>query len=707
MRRLLGIALALLAGPVFAQGQPVLAQGTATLVADTMTATEDGRLTADGNVEAYYDGTTLSAAGLVYDRNAGNLTIEGPILIRDPAGTIVSADAAELDPQLRNGILRGARLVLDRRLQLAAVQIDRREGRTTTLTGAAATSCQVCGLGPPLWDIQASRVVHDEVERQIYFDDARFRIRGVPVVWLPWLRLPDPTNTRASGLLIPAIRTSAELGYGLQIPYFLALGPSRDVTITPYLATRTRTIDVQYRQAFARGEIGFSGGVGRDQVEGWDLRGFGLLRGRFDIGTGTVLSFSGLAISDEDYLSDHGLSDDDRLESTLALTRVVDRSVLEADLRYYRSLREDEVEGSLPPIVGRLDWNRRIAARGGTLTLEVGADAFERWTDGTGEASRDMARISAAAGWQREWVLAAGLLADVEGRLALDAYGVRDDPEAEQALTRATPAAAVTLRWPLLRARSGGGDLIEPIVSLGWSAPLGERPPNEDSQLVEFDEANLHALTRQPGEDGEEAGGRLSYGVAWTRQGAGASTTLALGRLVRTDESDASDASGLEGLASDTLLSARVDMGRGVSLAARTLLDGGLVTGLDYGKSEARLAWAVQDVTAQAAYLYLPADLGEERTRSAAEWSVDAQWRASERWSLSAGGRYDVGNNSAARANAGVVWRNECVEVDVSVARRYTSSDSQEPSTSFGLAISLDGFSAGGRAPIAPTSCRR
>ena len=65
----------------------------------------------------------------------------------------------------------------------------------------------------------------------------------------------------------------------------------------------------------------------------------------------------------------------------------------------------------------------------------------------------------------------------------------------------------------------------------------------------------------------------------------------------------------------------------------------------------------------------------------------------------------DVASRSA-RAGIGVEWRNECVTVDLSVRRRYTSTADVEPSTDFDLAVTLNGFSAGRSAPVPPGRCR-
>ena len=65
-------------------------------------------------------------------------------------------------------------------------------------------------------------------------------------------RLEDLAS-RASGFLNPALRSSSNLGFGLKVPYFITLGPHKDLRITPYLTTKgARSVELRYRQAFAK-----------------------------------------------------------------------------------------------------------------------------------------------------------------------------------------------------------------------------------------------------------------------------------------------------------------------------------------------------------------------------------------------------------------------------------------------------------------------
>ncbi len=669
------------------------AQATATLIADSVVVTADRQLLARGNVEAFYDGTRMTAQAITYDEAADRLTVTGPILIVAPDGSVIAAETAELDPQLRSGLLRGARLVLDQQLQLAAGRVDRIDG-VSALTQVAATSCQVCGDDAPLWEIRAARVVHDEAAQQLYFDDATFRIGGVPVFWLPRMRLPDPTLERATGFLVPQIRSSNQLGVGLRLPYFVRLGNRRDVTVTPWISTKTRTLELTYRQAARTGWTEVTTSTSSDEIRD-GLRYMLQAEGAYLLPRRFQLDFDLEAVSDPAYLLDYDLSDQDRLNSSLRLYRLHDTGLFLTEVTYYESLRDGEDTGSLPPLVGRVDWERVVTGPlGGRLRLGADGDALWRVNDSLGDEARDVLRAGLGADWRRDWVVGPGLLLGARGRAGLDGYAVNDDPGFADTILRSREAAAVTLRWPLMRAGDTGVvHVIEPVVSLGWSATQGDAVPNEDSRLVEFDEANLHDLDRLPGEDLREDGGRASLGLGWTRIGPnGWASTLQVGRILRDRPQDAlSGSSGLAGQTSDWLVAGQLDLAGGFALNGRATLDGKL----DVSRTEARLAWGNQRIDLSGAYVWLEADPQENRDDVVSEWSVDADWQVTDRWSLAVDARYDIAASAPVRAGFGAGWRNECVTVDLSVSRRYTESEDVEPSTSFGLSVNLNGFSAG------------
>lgn len=675
------------------------AQGAATLVADNVFVPADGEsLIAEGNVEVFFDGTRLSAQRITFDQSSDRLIIEGPIFIVAGDGAIITADEASLDPQLRNGILRGARLVLDQQLQIAATQINRVEGRYTQLYQIAATSCHVCANGDtPLWEIRAQRVIHDTEEQQLYFDNATFRVAGVPLLWLPRMRLPDPSLDRATGFLIPSIASSDTLGTGIKLPYFIRLGDHRDLTLTPYVSQTTATLEASYRQAFLRGDIEIEGAITEDDISN-DARAYIFAEGVFDLGADVVLRFDVEYASDRNYMLEYGYSDKDRLDSEISLERVRDRDLTRIDLTYYSSLRDTEVSEKLPPLLAGVDWERRITPTwGGTLTMTSDMQAHYRETNEVRTvvndlAGRDVARIGVGTAWNRSHITDFGLVMDGTIGADLDYYNVSDDALVGDSF-RSTLYTQTTLRYPLIRRSQGATHVIEPMVQLAWSDVQGDAVTNEDSAAVEFDQANLLSLSRFAGEDAVETGLRGAVGLTWTRAGNnGWDSTLTVGRVYRAQaDTNFSSSSGLGQTSSDWLIAGQLQTPSGLSLHSRLIVD----DQLDINKVETLAGWSGGKLDLTASYIFLPADAAESRPSDVSEWTIDSSYTFDDVWSMGFDIRYDVVSDSPTEAGLAVGWQNECVTVDFSVSRRFTTSTTLTASTDFGFTVGLNGFSAG------------
>jgi LPS-assembly protein len=702
MARLLALFAILLALAL-----PARAQDSATLVSDSLEITGDTRLIADGNVEVFFKGRRLKAQRIVFDQASDRLEITGPIVLTEESGeTLILASQAELAADLSEGILTSARLVLNQQLQLAADKMLRVAGRYTALQSVAASSCKVCKGDPtPLWEIRARRVVHDEVERQIYFDRAQFRLAGVPILYIPRLRMPDPTLKRATGFLMPSVRTTSDLGTGIKLPYFIVLGPSADLTLTPYLTTKqSRTVELRYRRAFRTGDILVTGSLSRDDILPGKTRGYLRVTGGFTLPERFRLSFDGQTVTDPAYMLDYGIGNQDRLDSRVNINRTRRNEHISARIISFQTLRDDEVDSAIPSLVADLTFHRRfsLGPLGGEGGLRLQTHNQYRASvnplDGTDSDDipdgRDIGRISARIDWRKSFVLPMGIEGSVLGEMTADAYQITDDAVFAGSTTRTHGSGGIELRWPWVKAEAGGGSqVIEPVVQLLFSSSDAEELPNEDSTLVEFDEGNLFALDRFPGSDAVERGSRANVGVSWTRYDpAGWSMGVTVGRVFReADLGQFGPGSGLAGQKSDWLAAANFTLADGLAITGRLVMD----DDLSLTKGEARLALNGPKTSISTSMIWAVADPLENRPDPTREISLDARRKLNPNWTASFSGRYDFVADRGTVAGLGLEFLNECVRFDVSLSRRFTSSTSVNPTTDFGLSLDLVGFGSG------------
>lgn len=687
----------------------------ATLIANTLRVTGESVLIAEGGVEVFYKGRHLRASKLIYDRSTERLQLEGPITLTDAGGSFVLADQADLSSDLTEGVLISARIVLNRQMQIAANRVKRTEGRYTELTNTVASSCQVCSLRPvPLWEIRARRVVHDELERQLYFDRAQLRISGVPVAYVPRLRVPDPTLDRATGFLRPELRTTTALGTGIKLPYFIKIGDHRDLTFTPYISSNNaQTLEARYRQAFRTGRIEVQGALSYDDERPGDRRSYLLATGAFDLPRDFDLTFKLQSVSDRAYLLDYGRFETDRLDSRIEATRTRRDEYISGRLVHYQSIRAGERNSTLPTVIGDFTFHRRF--RGGPLGGESGlrfqAHSHDRTSnnpldgDGNGDADgRDVRRLSARFDWRRNWILPGGLVFSALNETSADIYDIRQDAVFSGTTGRINGAVAVELRWPLISAgRDGVTHVIEPVVQLVYNKGTHPNLPNEDSALVEFDEGNLFSLNRFAGSDARERGKRANIGIGWTRYDpAGWTFGTTLGRVLRMDDlGQFGTASGLAGGTSDWLAATELSLASGLKMTNRVVFD----DGFDVTKAEMRLDLNREEYGLSSSFVLLRADPTEDRLVDTSELVLDGRYMFLANWTGKISGRYDFDEGNATSAGVGLEFRNECMLFGVSLSRRFTSSTNVDPTTSFNLAVDLLGF-GGGTKPGPARSCR-
>lgn len=711
MTRRVGHIAAVVLAAVVCLSSPGAAQESsapATLIADNIRFNGSSTVTARGAVEVFYEGTRLRAESITYDGTADNLRVQGPLTLVDAdGGTVFVADFAELSADLQNGVLQSARLVLDRQLQVAATEITHSEGRYTQLYQAVASSCEVCFDNPtPLWEIRARRIIHDAEEQQLYFDNAQFRVLGIPVFFLPRMRLPDPTLERATGFLAPSISADDLTGTQIRVPYFIELGDHADITITPWIGLGTQTVELRYRQAYRNGELEIDGAVSWDDLTDNDTRAYLFGDASFELPRDYTLDVQVQAVSDRGYLTTYGFNSPDLLESFARISRVHRDEYIEASATLYESLREGVDNETLPTRVAHAEIIRRIEPPviGGTLTAELEGTGFYRYSSVDGDDGRDVFRVTGALDWQRSETFG-GLLTTFQGALHGGVYNTLQDSAFDTTVQRLTPYAAVELRYPFQAiSETGVSHVIEPIAQVVWSDSYGNAPPNEDSFIVEFDEANLFSLDRLPGSDRREIGTRANLGLTYSRVAPGG-LTLGLGGgvvLRSEDEGQFTDGSGLDGTQSDYLLAAHVSFNDTFSFINRSLFD----TTFDFTSSEFALYWSGDRHEIVSTYTFLEADSGEQRDDPLAELAFDGEYMLNSGWDAGLDFRYDFFGNEATRAAVTLGYTNECLDMEFSVARRYTTTSAVEPATTFGLTVSLAGFGAGREGRSVARSCR-
>ena len=167
-----------------------------------------------GSVQIFYNGTTLEADRVTYNQKTKRLHADGNVRMTDQEGRITYAQHLDLSDDYRDGFVNSLRVDTADRTRMAATRADRSGGNFTVFQNGVYTACEACKddpKKPPLWQVKAARIIHDQGEKMLYFESARLEFFGVPMAYLPYFYTPDPTVKRKTGFLMPMLLIELEV----------------------------------------------------------------------------------------------------------------------------------------------------------------------------------------------------------------------------------------------------------------------------------------------------------------------------------------------------------------------------------------------------------------------------------------------------------------------------------------------------------------
>ena len=683
-----------------------VAENITNLIADEIKINQAGELVASGAVTVWYEDRKVTASSITYASQNDKLIIRGPIRIIDNQSTMILGDQAELSEDLKVGIIKSAKIILGYQVQIAAAKVLQKDARYSEAFNIAATSCHVCINKTPLWQIRARKIVQDKFEKQIYFEHAQLRVLDIPVFYLPFMRLPDPSLKRATGLLAPKLKTSSVLNTGIKIPYFIRLNKHKDFTITPFYSPKTKTIEYRYRQAYTSGFMLIEGALTRDALIPNKNRGYILSDTSLILQNGYNLGIQLQAVSDPSYLFEYDFAQLDRLNTKLELSRSMRYQNSEVKLSNYYSLRENENNATQPTLVaeGAIESRLNPDMIKGEIGLEANFLKSYRYSDLNNDGpdsdtlvdGYDTTRLSLLSNWDHGWEIANGIILHFENEFGLSQYYVQQHADIGPKATRMFGVGAVGLRWPWYRINSNGGiGVVEPQIQLVRSVSSNSAVPNDDSTQVEFDEGNLFRLNRAPGLDLIENGSRLNVGLAGSQfMDSGSNLSWKIGRVLRSEAlSTFPSGSGLSNSISDWLLATNFQQKNGIELINRALIaSDGVVT-----KSETSLKVNRNQHQIRATHVELTKDSNISQNQSLSSVALEWNYNLNSNWRSDSKFQFDSNIGRLSKLELGLRYENECVNVDLSSSRSFSTSSTLIDKTDFTLSVELTGFSSSDR----------
>ncbi|MDC3002500.1 hypothetical protein OAZ20_00280 [Paracoccaceae bacterium] len=315
--------------------------------ADTITVERGEVLFAEGNVLVQYGSNKIEAKALKFNQKTKEIKFTEIQDFQDGNAISLSASEAVISSDLSEGIISAASLILDKTIKIQTGEVRLKNGQISTVSEIfRATSCDECEGKEQNWYLSASSAQRDSENSNIVYKDVTVRVKGLPIAYIPYLRMPDPSVDRARGFLVPEAVLTSNLASGLKLPYFIPFGLSSDLLITPYFSSKTKTLEYRYRKKFKKGELTLSGALSDDDLVTNNLRYFSQLVGKYKLGYGIDLNFNVGTVGDSSYLGDYVYSEESEFNSEISLRKTIveKQQFFDGDLSY---LREKEQDNSL------------------------------------------------------------------------------------------------------------------------------------------------------------------------------------------------------------------------------------------------------------------------------------------------------------------------------------------------------------------------
>lgn len=581
---------------------------------------ENGLWIAEGDVRAAAGDRFVRARRVTYDPVTDTLTAEGDVAVKDEDGQLYFGDRVVLNDELKNGVIDAFAAELPPNGNLGAATAIRRESGINELRRATFTLCDVCATGPmrdrPTWQLKARRVIQDEDAEVLRFRDAFIEVLGIPILYTPYIQVPDPSVDRASGFLAPEIGTSTLRGTEVELPYYFAISNYQDFTFAPRHFSQLGTLfQGEWRRNTHKSEAVVQAGVinpTNDLTDEAgnpdDVRWHWFSRYRRDLPGDWQLLADIDGVSDKAYAQNYdieptgALQEDipilrpDRLESNLTLSRKNENSSTDVSAWLFQTLRLREDQSFTAQALPRIRHEQLFQTRGGEFKLSGDFLTLLR------DEGLDSLRVSGDVEYSATHFTQSGHRFEVFGELRGDFYSYRNADLGVQAcnvedasfeacretlprdgredtydITRFLPTIGAEWSYPLARIGENSSLIIEPRVQAVASPNRSFRDDifNEDSQFFQFDTVSLFDYNKSTGLDLWEDGQRVNVGLSATATwGQNITVNSMVGSQFRAEQTDAFDAdNGIGEVQSDFVGAVDIQIGRHLVLDNRFRID--------------------------------------------------------------------------------------------------------------------------------------
>lgn len=204
--------------------------------------------TATGKVQIVKDGKTLTGDFIQYNQNTLEAFSTGNVMLTVGDDTL-RGDEIQMNLQTGTGVIRhGTIFIQKNHFIIKGDEILKTGENTYEIKNASITSCDG---ERPAWQL-TGQDLDITIEEYGWVKNAAFRVKDMPVLYLPYMFFPVKTK-RQSGLLAPQMGFSSQNGIEVTQPFYWAINQSADATFYyNHIQNRGEKIGGEYRYTLSR-----------------------------------------------------------------------------------------------------------------------------------------------------------------------------------------------------------------------------------------------------------------------------------------------------------------------------------------------------------------------------------------------------------------------------------------------------------------------
>lgn len=469
---------------------------------------------------------TITSETIEYNVKTEEIKTKGNTEMTNASGQRVKLNSITMSKDKGSIATNDIELWLGQHVYLRAEEM-KREGPETIALNAEFTACDGCDDYGNAWEIFSKKIIHDSDEKMLYFHNASFWVYNdsIPVLWLPYYEMPDPSVKYKTGFLNPSFNSTNDMGIQFNIPFYINFSNRHDlITTFSYLTKENPLFQIDHRLNLTHSEFRTKGSFTHNKAgeNRWHIYN----DDKIELGENARAFIYIARTSDKTYLQKYDFYDyQPYLDSGAKIELFGQTSYVVADAHIFQELRQADgnqhsVSGNiLPEIRGTYQTNPFFKE----TYLSLSGDVL-----GVAGDNSDSQRVIGEARLASPWTLWGGNRVTASLAARYDVYNFdktavfKEDGQIDDSFsgvkTRFLPSGYVEWGLPLYSVKNDWNYIIEPrarLTIMRHSDKDSVFAVDNDSAGRYLSDTTLFSNNRFAGLDVWENGSFIDYGARW------------------------------------------------------------------------------------------------------------------------------------------------------------------------------------------------